>query len=102
MNDYVEITQELRKWINNRVGYDGLDIKEPTFTNQERFLLGLTDAHVWNFIKSEPFMCPLRYTCKLFPKHCEEDYPGKPGECWKAYREWANTPLAKKEEESDK
>ncbi|GHV36376.1 hypothetical protein FACS18949_15730 [Clostridia bacterium] len=42
--NYIEIPAELRRWINRQPGYDGINIRENTFTNQERWLLGRTDA----------------------------------------------------------
>jgi len=91
---YIEIPAEVRKWINRQPGYSGINVRENTFTNQERWLLGRTDAQIWDYAKSNPFWtCPLYVhasltDCKL---KCEEKCGSR--ECWEVFKKWAITPL---------
>jgi hypothetical protein len=96
--NHIEIPEEVRKWINRLPGYDGINIRENTFTNQERWLLGRTDAQIFNYAKSDPFS-----TCPLYPRAaattCKLDCAKQCGshECWEVFNEWASTPICKPE-----
>ena len=95
--EYIEIPTEVRKWINRLPGYNGIDVRVNTFTNQERWLLGRTDAQIWDYAKSNPlWTCPL-FTrasltdCKL---NCDEKCDSR--KCWEMFKNWALTPLGSK------
>ncbi len=94
----IVLPEEVRRWINLLKWSHSGHLRENTFTNQERWLLGLTDSQAWSLMKAEPlFNCPLRRTCKLSYEHCENDHSGNPGECWKVFKEWASQPISKSE-----
>ena len=91
--DYIELPEEVRRWINY---LKGNDVRKNTFNKQERWLLGRTTGQIWDYAKSHPlFTCPLyprAYSteCKL---NCEEKCGSQ--ECWEVFRKWAITPLQK-------
>jgi hypothetical protein len=95
--NYIALPEDVREWIN-RMSWGHNHPKTDTFTNKERWLLGLTDAQAWALMKAEPFLgCPLRRTCKLPYSHCEGDQPGKPSKCWEVFSNWASMPINKDE-----
>jgi hypothetical protein len=95
----IEIPEEVREWINRLPGYDGINVRENTFTNQERWLLGRTDAQIWGYAKSHPFS-----TCPLFVRaratECKLDCDKQCGshECWEVFKKWAVTPIGNETE----
>jgi len=95
--NYIEIPPEVRQWINRQPGYDGINVRENTFTNQEKWLLGRTDAQIWEYAKSDPF-----WTCPLFSRACRTDCNLSCGEkrgsreCWEVFTKWASTPIQKR------
>ncbi|GHU90117.1 hypothetical protein FACS1894202_09410 [Clostridia bacterium] len=96
--NYIGIPAELRKWINRQPGYDGISVRENTFTNQERWLLGRTDAQIWEYAKSDPFWtCPLFRgdSCSCDKKLCNKASKRRPDGCWETFTKWANTPIKK-------
>jgi len=98
--NYIEIPAEVRKWINCQPGYNGINIRENTFTNQEHWLLGRTDRQIWEYARINPF-----WTCPLFVRasltDCKLNCDEKCGshECWEVFKKWASTPLKNETEE---
>lgn len=91
---YIEIPEDVRAWINLQPGYDGINIRENTFTNQERWLLGRTSGQIWEYAKSHPlWTCPLYKRTK--PTECTLKCEKKCGshECWEVFNKWAMTPI---------
>jgi len=96
-DNYIEIPAEVRRWLNRQPGYDGIHVKANTFTNQEKWLLGRTDAQIIDYARSEPFWtCPLFHgKCPQAGKTCGGGDNKKRDEqaCWELFRKWAITPI---------
>jgi hypothetical protein len=96
-DNYIEIPADVRRWLNRQPGYDGIHVKANTFTNQEKWLLGRTDAQIIDYARSEPFWtCPLFHgKCPQAGKTCGGGDNKKRDEqaCWELFRKWAITPI---------
>jgi len=100
--DFIEIPKEVRDWINCLPGYYGINIQKNTFTNQERWLMGQTDAQIWNYVKLDPFWnCPMRDKCPAKDKrHCLDEKKRDLTECWEFFKKWAKTPIGEENTEN--